>query len=398
MVLSVVTDVTTLAASHQLGRTNDAMITSLQRLSSGYRLNRAADDAAGLGISEGLRSQIRGMTVAVRNAQDGISVLQIADGALGDIDDLLHRMRDLTVQGANQGALNPQATAMIQKEIDQLKRQLDEVASTTNFDGTKLLDGSYSRLFQVGANVGETLAVAIGGPGHGMSTKDLGLSAVDVTAEVNNPHTVQPALSADESPPSGSQGILRFTGDYTDPGYEAAFKALNGTVTYDGKTFDLGSVDYTDAVTDQEYLDHLNAAAVSALGLSFTPFGGSATDLGFFGQAPGAGSTHADAVALTPTYTPKSGTDGALVSIDQAIDRVTSLRAELGATSNRFERTVDRLNGSIQDTTASESRIRDTDMAGEMVTFSRQQILMQTGSAMLAQGQHTGQLLLKLLG
>lgn len=395
MVLSVVSNVTTLAGVHQLDRTNDAMVGSLRRLSSGYRLTQAADDAAGLGISESLRSQIGGMTVAVRNTQDGISVLQIADGALGDVDDLLHRMRDLSVQAGNQGALNPQATAMIQKEIDQLKRQLDQVASTTTFDGTKLLDGTYATVFQVGANRGETIPVTIGGPGHGMSTADLGLSGVDVTGEVNIPHTVQPAVSATPGPPSA--GVLTLAGDYVGAGYQNAFTALGGTVTYGGKTFDLGSVDYAGAVTAQNYIDDLNTAAVAALGTSFTPFTGTASGLTFTGPVPGAGSTDADAAAMTPTYTPKSGADGAMTSLDQAIDRVTSLRAELGATSNRFQRTVDRLQGSIQDTTASESRIRDTDMAGEMVTFSRNQILMQTGAAMLAQGQQSQQLLLKLL-
>lgn len=395
MVLSVVSNVTTLAGIHQLDRTNDAMVGSLRRLSSGYRLTRAADDAAGLGISEGLRSQIGGMTVAVRNTQDGISVLQTADGALGDIDDLLHRMRDLSVQAGNQGALNPQATTMVQKEIDELKRQLDQVAGSTNFDGTKLLDGTYARLFQVGANAGETLAVTIGGPGHGMSTKDLGLDSVDVTGQIDIPHTVQPAVSATPGPPSA--GVLTLAGDYVDPGYATAFQALGGTVTYGGKSFDLGSVDYTGAVTAQNFIDDLNNAAVAALGTSFTPFTGTASGLQFTAPVPGAGSTDADAAAMTPTYTPKSGAEAALPLLDDAITRVTSLRSELGAVTNRFQRTIDRLNGSIQDTTASESRIRDTDMAGEMVTFSRTQILMQTGAAMLSQGQHSQELLLKLL-
>lgn len=396
MVLSVVSDVTALAASQQLGRTNDAMVTSLRRLSSGYRISRAADDAAGLGISEGLRSQIRGMTVAVRNTQDGISVLQIADGALGEIDDVLHRMRDLSVQAANQGALTPQATATIQKEMDQLKRQLDQIATTTAFDGTKLLDGSYSRVFQVGANVGETLAVTIGGRGRGMSTAELGLDSLDVTGAVDIPATVKPAVSAEEGAPDN--GVLTLAGDYSTPGsYETAFRALDGTVTYDGTTFDLGSVDYTGCVTANDYIGALDTAATAALGTSFIPFVGTATGLLFTAPTPGPTSTRADAEAMTPTYTGKSGAEKALPLLDDAITRVTSLRSELGAVTNRFQRTVDRLTGSIQDTTASESRIRDTDMAGEMVTFSRTQILMQAGSAMLAQAGSSEKLLLKIL-
>src|SRR5690242_12995697 len=135
IVLSVVTNVTSLAGAHQLDLTSDALTASLRRLSSGYRLTQASDDAAGLEISQGLRAQIGGMTVAVRNTQDGVSVLQVADGALGDITDILHRMRDLSVEAANQGALNPQATAAIQDEIDALEKQLNQIAGSTAFDG-----------------------------------------------------------------------------------------------------------------------------------------------------------------------------------------------------------------------------------------------------------------------
>src|ERR1700712_1892535 len=152
MGLSVVTNIGALTTTHQLSRTNDAMTSSLRALSSGYRINQASDDAAGLGISEGLRSQIRGMTQAVRNTQDGISVLQLADGALSESTSVLQRIRDLAVQASNDGALNTDAKAAIQKEVDQLKSQFDMVSATTQFDGTRLLDGSYNRLFQVGAN------------------------------------------------------------------------------------------------------------------------------------------------------------------------------------------------------------------------------------------------------
>lgn len=395
MVLSVVTDVTTLAASHQLGRTNDALTVSLKRLSSGYRLNQAADDAAGLEISEGLRSQIGGMTVAVRNTQDGVSVLQVADGALGDITDLLHRMRDLAVQAANQGALNTQATAAIQDEIDQLKKQLNHIAGSAAFDGTKLLDGTYSTLFQVGANVGETIPVTIGGTGRGFDTTGLGVDSVDVTGQVGIPSTVTPAVSAAQGTPAA--GVLTLAGDYVDAGYDAAFRALAGTVTYNGKTLDLGTVDYSGAVTAQNYIDDLNNAAVAALGTSFTPFAGSATGLIFTGQTPGAGSTAADAAALTATYTGTSGADAAITLLDTAVDNISTLRAQLGAITNRFQHTVDRLSGAIRDTTESESRIRDTDMAQEMTSFSKSQILSQAGTAMLAQANQSSQGVLSLL-
>jgi flagellin-like hook-associated protein FlgL len=397
MALSIVSNVAALATTHTVSRTNDATVGSLRRLSSGYRITRAADDASGLSISEGLRSQIGGMKQAVRNAQDGVSVLQIADGALDESASILQRMRTLSLQAANEGGLNSAATSTIQKEIDQLKLQLDSIAAGTSFNGTKLLDGTYDRLFQVGETAGQTIRVTIGGSGFDVSTHGLGLDAVDVTGSVTIPSTVTPAVSAAEGVPS--PGVLTLAGDYVTPGvFENNFRALAGTVTYNGKSFDLGSVDYTGAVTATDYIGTLDNAAVAALGTGFIPFTGSATGLLFTAPTPGPASTHADAVAMTPTYTGRTGPDGALTVIDQALTAVTSLRTDLGALMNRFQHTIDRLDVSIEATTASESRIRDTDMATETVTYSRAQILTQSGTAMLAQAGQSGQAILTLLG
>src|SRR5947209_11985258 len=153
--LSVNTNIAAMNAYRNLSGTQDAMSKSLERLSSGYRINRAADDAAGLAISEGLRSQIGGLTQAVRNTQDGTSVVQTAEGALNESTSILQRMRDLSVQAANTGSLSTTATSSIQKEIVQLKQELDRIAKTTNFNGTNLLDGTYNTVFQVGANAGQ---------------------------------------------------------------------------------------------------------------------------------------------------------------------------------------------------------------------------------------------------
>jgi flagellin-like hook-associated protein FlgL len=396
MGLSLVTNVGALSTTHRLSRTSEAMTGSLRALSSGYRINQAADDAAGLGISEGLRAQIGGMKQAVRNAQDGISVLQLADGALGESTAMLQRIRDLAVQAGNDGALNADAKAAIQKEVDQLKKQFDTVAATTRFDGTSLLDGNYARVFQVGANAGETIPVTIGGPGRGIDTRSLGLDAIDVTSTVAISNTVSNAVPSTGGTPA--PGVLTLAGDYTSGGsYPAAFTALGGTVTYGGKSFDLGSVDYSGAVTSTDYIDALNTAAVAALGTSFNPFVGTATGLTFTGATPGAGTTPADAVDLTPTYTGKSGAAAAIGLVDGAIARISSLRADLGAVADRFQHTVARLSGSIADTTASDSRIRDTDMASEMSSFSRMQILTQAGTAMLSQAAQSAVLVLKLL-
>src|SRR5687768_2104991 len=179
MGLRVNTNIAALNAYRNLSVTDGAMSKSLEKLSSGFRINRAADDAAGLAISEGLRSQIGGLKVAVRNTQDGISVVQTAEGALTETHSILQRMRDLSVQASNTGGLNTDAKGNIQSEIVQLKSELDRIANTTTFNGKKLLDGSFNATFQVGANAGETIGINIG---TAMGSTGLGVSGVDVTA------------------------------------------------------------------------------------------------------------------------------------------------------------------------------------------------------------------------
>jgi len=397
MGMSVVTNLPSMAGVHALNRTNNALVTAQRRLATGYRVSGASDDAAGLCISEGLRSQMSGMTQAVRNAQDGISVLQVADGALGNMTSLLERMRDLTVQAGNSGALNASATATIQREIDQLGAQLDQIAGRTTFNGIPLLDGSYDRDFQVGANRGETLHVRIGGPGFAVDRTGLGLSGLDVTGPAATwPTTTLAAVTADQGAPAN--GHLYVNGDWLTPGIaESNFSSLRGTVSYGGKSFDLGSVDYSGCVTPNDYFTTLNLAAWAALGTSGPPLAATSAQLAFSGDTPGAGSTAAQVGDLTPAYTPASGVAGALVALDRAMDLISGTRADLGATQNRFEHTVSRITASITDTTASESRIRDTDMAAELSEMNRQQVLTQAGTAILAQANQSSQAILKLL-
>jgi flagellin-like hook-associated protein FlgL len=396
MGMSVVTNVSALASHRSLTRTSDAMTRSLERLSSGYRINRAADDAAGLAISQNQRAQITGLSQASRNAQDAISVVRTAEGALDGATSVLRRMRDLSVQAANDGGLTDTAKQAIQTEVDHLKAELTRIGSTTTFNGRALLDGTYRGTFQIGANVGETLTVVIGSAGLGMHTEGLGLSSVNVTGTTTLASTVVPAISDADGVPTSGRVVL--AGDYTTAGvYEANFAALAGSITYEGKTFDLAGVDYTGAVTATDYINRLNAAAVPFFGTGHTPFTGAATGLTFTGATPAGGSTTPDAVALTPTYAGRSGASQAIRMIDGAVDLVSSLRAYLGAVENRLEHAIGGLAATMENTSASVSRISDADMAWEMTSFARAQILSQAGTAMLSQATRAPENILTLL-
>jgi flagellin-like hook-associated protein FlgL len=393
--MSVNTNFAAMNAYRNLSTTQNSMSKSLERLSSGYRINSASDDAAGLAISEGLRSQIGGLTQAVRNTQDGTSVVQTAEGALSETTSILQRMRDLSVQASSGGSLNNDAKASIQKEVSQLKSELTRISNTTQFNGTNLLDGSYKGTFQVGANTGETIGVTIG---TAMGSQGLGVDGIDVTTNGNV------AVNTTEAT-AGSAGTLDITLD------SDGFAGLKGTVSANGHSLDLGSVKFdtkadTNAdgsVDDSDLLQQLNQAAIDAGITSGTdatagPFTGDATALTFTGDTPDAAATVADVAKASPTFAQPSGASEAIKKIDAAIKTVSSVRADLGAIQNRFEHTVNNLNTAIENTTASESRIRDTDMASEMTSFTRAQVLTQAGTSMLAQANQSTQSILKLLG
>jgi flagellin-like hook-associated protein FlgL len=413
MGLRVNTNIAALNAYRNLSITDNQMSKSLEKLSSGFRINRAADDAAGLAISEGLRSQIGGLKVAVRNAQDGVSVVQTAEGALTETHSILQRMRDLSVQASNSGSMSDDAKSNIQSEIGQLKSELDRIASTTSFNGKKLLDGSFNAAFQVGANAGETISLAIA---TAANSTGLGVSGVDVTGVgAYTASTAAPAAGnvTTTNATNAANAEMLFKGvtgaDFTTT--VSAFEALEGTISFGGKTFDLGSVDYSGAANAAGALTALNTAAKTALGLTdagnvFTT--AMAVDELTFqvneavaGYTGGAGvalsSTAADIAKATPVFTAASGATAAITKLDTAIKSVSNIRADLGAIQNRFDHTINNLNVAVENLTSSESRIRDADMAQEMVQFTRNQIMSQAGTAMLAQANSASQGVLQLL-
>lgn len=275
MGLSVYNNVQAENAHRLLANTHNQLSKSMERLSSGLRINRAADDAAGLAVSEGMRSQIRGMNVASRNAQDGVSMVQVADGALGNVGDMLQRVRDLAVQASN-GTLTDAQRSNLDTEVQQIMTEIGKTGTDTEFNGLKILAGSVATAasavtLQVGANASQNIAFTIGT----VSTSDLGISGIAVSS----------------------------------------------------------------------------AASATA----------------------------------------------AIASLDAAISTVTTSRANLGAIQNRLEHTIDRLGQTSENLQAAESRIRDADMASEMITFTKNQILSQSGMAMLSQANQSPQSVLSLL-
>lgn len=263
------TNIAALNAHRQLGITDGNMNKSLEKLASGLRINRAADDAAGLAISEKMRSQIKGINAAMRNAQDGISLIQTAEGALTETHSILQRMRELTVQASN-GTMTAEDIGQIQEEVDALQLELDRIGNDTTFNGVKLLDGTGSFSLFIGANAGdETLDVSIAD----MTASGLGVDAIDLTTSVD-----------------------------------------------------------------------------------------------------------------------------VLATLDTAIESVSTERAALGAQQNRLEHTINNLGVASENLSAAESRIRDVDMAAEMMALTRNQILTQAGTAMLAQANMKPQSVLSLLG
>ena len=387
MSLRINQNIDALNSYRNLSVTQGQMSKSLEKLSSGYRINRAADDAAGLAISEGLRSQVGGLKVAVRNAQDGVSVVQTAEGALTETHSILQRMRDLAVQASNDGGLNADAKGNIQSEIAQLKSELTRISDTTQFNGTKLLDGTYTGKFQVGANKGETISVGVS---TAMSALGLNVSGVSVTGGTAL------AASAGGAPViGGAAGTVTITAAQLDTLDE--LKNLNGTITIGNKSLDLATVKLTGATVDDQRADLLTKIN-AVFGASGTATGGTgAVDLVITGAAGGAGETAQQAATRAVVFSASTGADTAIDAIDAAIKTVSTVRADLGAVQNRFDHTINNLNVAVENLSASESRIRDTDMASEMMSFTRSQILSQAGTAMLAQANQAPQGVLSLL-
>ncbi|WAE63816.1 flagellin [Stutzerimonas sp. R40042] len=492
MALTVNTNIASLNTQRNLSNSSNALATSMQRLSTGSRINSAKDDAAGLQISNRLTSQISGLGVAVRNANDGISLAQTAEGALQQSTNILQRMRDLSLQSAN-GSNDGSDRASLQKEVAQLQSELTRIADTTTFGGRKLLDGTFgTSSFQVGSNANETINVALKGASAnslgtnfndltGAAAGDIGTvsaaNAVAATAlNITGPQGSNAAainVGAGASAKATAAAINAETGNTgvaADARTGLQLSTLSGAATY---TFNLQGANSsavaitataTSATDFADFADKINAVSsstgivavadssgklqlISEAGddIKITNFAGNATGdqsvvataLDYEGKATtstftitetsaaaatavgvvrttssGAFSITADTADVTGAIgtetsalkaissvniSTQGGAQSAIAIIDSALASIDSQRADLGAVQNRFDNTIANLQSISENVSAARGRIQDTDFAAETANLSKNQILQQAGTAILAQAKQLPQAVLSLL-
>ncbi|GGL71206.1 flagellin [Curtobacterium sp. Csp1] len=385
MGMSINTNLSALNTYRNLNSTQNDLSKSLEKLSTGLRINRAADDASGLTISEGLKSQVGGLTVAARNAQDGISVVQTAEGGLTETHSILQRMRDLAVQAGNDSN-NATSRDAIKTEVGQLQKELGRIASSTNFNGTSLLNNNSTLKFQVGANAGADSQIAVD------------LSGANVQNIVDN--------LAGGSTGTGTKFAIA---DVSALAGAASFKVTNGGEETTVTTANLGAAGTFTSV--QGYADALKADANfsanftvtvdkdangAGTGITVTANNGGTVDV----TAPGTGVAAGTAGAPVTgglAFDTADKAQASITLIDQQIAKVSSARSNLGAIQNRFDHAINVTNVAKENLTAAQSRITDVDMAEEMVKYTRDNILSQAGTSMLAQANQSTQGVLSLL-
>ncbi len=408
MGMRINTNIEAFNAQRNLGLTSASYAKSVEKLSSGLRINRAGDDAAGLSISEKMRAQIKGLGQAQRNAQDGISLIQTAEGALNEVHSMLQRMRELGVQASNDTLQSGDRDA-VSSELQALNSEINRIATTTQFNGKVLLNGTVGGSTLAGATatdlvVGDTLATG----GVAMATN------VDVSAAKAATYTFT-------SPGAGLVTLTRSTDNVAQTVAIGAFAAnASQTLNFDqlGVKISLqgdgaGTKTAANAITDLTAVanDTLIVTAGGAANLQIGANAGqnmsvaisdSQTNATGFGDGSGAGGAYTTlqaaitAITGAGNLTVAKATD-LIKSLDDAIVDVSTNRGQLGAYQNRLEHTIANLGVTEENLTASESRIRDVDMADEMVNFTKTGILQQAGQAILAQANQAPQGVLSLL-
>ncbi|TMM44964.1 flagellin [Colwellia ponticola] len=480
MALSVITNTSSINAQRNLSKSSEGLATSMQRLSSGMRINSAKDDAAGMQIANRLTSQVNGLGVAQRNANDGISMAQTAEGAMQESSAILQRMRDLALQSAN-GSNGADDRAALQKEVGALQQELTRISETTKFGATSLLDGSFgTKQFQIGANANETINVSLGnmsaetigaheikgagtaastgigdvqtlslaanmnttadtlningknvsvGAGDGAATiaDSINAEATGVVAEASLNTTIAGIDSSSSSTLEISKGgvavhtydLSTFGGDserlaekMQADGYDAVydkdtdaitFKAtdvdgIEATGTGDTSGFTIGGQAVATLAAAVSVSAELNLSSSDKIGIS----GVTANEVLGTGSAAiastGGASELTSIKSMDISGTDSSGAQSALKTIDAALAQIDSQRADLGAVQNRFSHTISNLANVQENVSASRSRIEDTDFASETAQMTKNQILQQAGTSILAQSNQLPQAALSLIG
>ena len=398
-------------ANRMLNVTTSAQSKSTEKLSSGYKINRAADDAAGLSISEKMRKQIKGLTQASSNAQDGVSAVQTAEGALTEVHSMLQRMNELAVQSSN-GTNSQTDRKAIQDEIDQLSSEIDRVSETTKFNETYLLKGDATKTTKA---TFMKSGYAIGGTAlykKGENTALTSATLKEALAKGEKIYTEDKDGDQDDSHLAvKGEHYAYVTKLYDADGKEVSAENVAAGKKADGKTdadkyFTSSAADT--GVTNKTTLE-VAKGATAGQSVSFTestPVNGSIS----FSLHVGADSAEDNKIVVNIDSMSAAGIgvkglkvdteDDATAAIDriaEAVQKVSSQRSSLGAVQNRLEHTIANLDNVVENTTSAESRIRDTDMAQEMVNYSKNNILAQAGQSMLAQANQSNQGVLSLL-
>ena len=385
MALTVNTNVASLTSQRNLGGSQEMLKTSLERLSTGLRINSAKDDAAGLAISERFTAQIKGLNQGVRNANDGISLAQTAEGALGEVTNNLQRIRELAVQASN--ATNTSADrAALQNEVTALVAEIDRVATQTAFNGTKLLNGGFTgAVFQIGANAGDSITInsiansTAGNLGTQVTQKLVGggtITAItDFTAITSGTITLSASALSDKT-----FGAIASASSYQ----ERAGQIVDAINNASGTTGVFAYINSANTVT-------LQSEAYTA---AFTLAGTALNDSG----VAAAGSTSSSTTGVTNVAVEQYGaSQTAIALVDKALTTINNTRATLGAVQSRFESAVASQQTTSENLSASRSRIQDADFASETANLAKAQILQQSGIAMLAQANAIPQNVLALL-
>ncbi|WP_274026768.1 flagellin [Vibrio parahaemolyticus] len=377
MAITVNTNVAALVAQRHLTSATDMLNQSMERLSSGKRINSAKDDAAGLQISNRLQSQMRGLDVAVRNANDGISIMQTAEGAMNEVTNIMQRMRDLSLQSANGSNSQAERTAL-QEEVTALNDELNRIAETTSFGGRKLLNGTFGKSsFQIGAASGEAVQIEL----KSMRTDGLDMGGFSYVAQGRADSDWQVKENAND-----------LTMSFTNRSGETEKIQINAKAGDDIEelaTYINGQTDkVTASVNEKGQLQIFMAGEETAGTISFS--GDLASELGM--------SLKGYDAVNNLNITTVGGAQQAVAVLDMAMKFVDSQRAELGAYQNRFNHAINNLDNIHENIAASNSRIQDTDYAKETTQMVKQQILQQVSTTILAQAKQAPNLALTLLG